>query len=451
MARTCVACGRANDDDSSYCKQCGAPLAPPPPGPGPGPARRGKPAPRWLVALVAVAVVALVAVMAIVFFPRGEGGDTAGSPRPTSGTTVAASPSPALDQYLAGAVGPKADKLAAIMSDGTVKPITRFSGQQIWQIAYSPDGTWLACIAGTWKRRDLWLFDTASGAARQPTASAGDIVAVDSIAWLSAHDLLVAGFTEPPTSTGENADFLIYDTASQDVTPLTGNGGVALRGVSLSASRDGHTVAFVTYTDRKTNSYGAATALEKLEVLDRTSGEVTELGHDQADFEVNARAFDAPLISPEGQAVIYRRTGSDVGTGYTVVGVDGSVLMPEKEALMPAGYAWDPGGTKVVFSGQPASSSDGTAPVVFWEFDTEAGGAPRILAKYDGASVQDLSWSPDGSTIAWAAYDPKTDWRSGTVYLMPAGGGDSTVLVKQALSPVWAPRAAPPLQTSPSP
>ena len=34
---------------------------------------------------------------------------------------------------------------------------------------------------------------------------------------------------------------------------------------------------------------------------------------------------------------------------------------------------------------------------------------------------------------------------------MPAAGGDSTTLVKGALSPVWAPKAAGSLQTSPSP
>jgi Tol biopolymer transport system component len=487
MARTCAACGRANDDDASFCQQCGAPLAaappappptttpasspaspgtppvassapPAPPGPPPappggaGPPRKGKPAPRWLVALVAVAVVALVAVMAFAFFPRGGKDDgVVESPSPTAGATVASSPSPALDQYLAGAVGPKADRLAAIMSDGSVKPITRFSGQQLWQIAYSPDGKWLACIAGTWKRRELWLFDSATAAARQVTAAATDVVAVDSIAWLSSHDLLLAGFTEAPKSTGENADFLVYDLVTEDVAPLTGNGGVALRGVSVSASQEGSRIAFVTYSDRKTDRYGMASATERLEVLDRTTGEIAELGHDKALFDVNARAFDAPLISPKGQAVIYRRAGSDVGTSYTVVGVDGTVLMPEKQTTMPAGYAWDPGGTKVVFTGQPITSASGTMPVTFWQFDTEAGGAPTVLAKYKDASVQSLSWSPDGSTIAWASYDRKMDWRTGTVYLMPAGGGDSSTLVKQALSPVWAPGAAEPLQTSPSP
>jgi Tol biopolymer transport system component len=484
MARTCDACGRANDDDAAFCQQCGAqlaapvvppvtaaPVAPPPPvplsGPPPvvppgappaappgaaGPPRRGKPAPPWLVVLVAIAVVALVAVMAFAFFPRGGNDEGAAeSTKPSTGATVSASPSAALDQYLAGAVGPKADQLGAIMSDGTVKPVTRFGGQQIWQIAYSPDGKWLACIAGTWRRRELWLFDTASGAARQPTASTADIVAVDSIAWLSPQELLMAGYTEKPKATGMNADFLVYSTANEDFTPLSDNGGIAIRGVSVSASREGAKVAFVTYTDHKTDRYGMATATERLEVLDRASGVVTELGSHKAMFDVDARTFDEPLISPEGQAIIYRRAGSDVGTGYTVVSVDGTVLMPEKQATMPAGYAWDPGGTKVVFTGQPATSGSGNDPVTFWEFDTEAGGAPTVLARYKDAVVQDLSWSPDGSTIAWAEYDEKMDWRTGIVYLMPATGGDSNTLVKRALSPVWAPAAAEPLQVSPSP
>jgi Tol biopolymer transport system component len=473
MARVCAACGRANDDDARFCQQCGVSLAAPtqpeqkaatqppagaaPPAASPGNApvtppggqpRKGKPAPRWLAALVTVAVVALVAVMAFAFFPRGSGDEQ--SPKPTAGATVAASPSPALDQYLAGAVGPRADRLAAIMSDGAVTPITRFSGEQIWQIAYSPDGKWLACIAGTWRRSELWLFDAATGDAHQATAAATDIVAVESIAWLSSRDLLMAGYTETPKATGQNADFLVYDTVAEDFARLTGNGGVALRGVSVSASREGTKVAFVTYSDRKTDRYGMATAIERLEVLDRASGRVAEIGRHKALFDVNARAFDDPLISPEGQAIIYRRAGSDVGTSYTVVSVDGVVLMPAKQAIMPAGYAWDPGGTKVVFTGQPMSAN-GNAPVTFWEFDTETGGAPSVLARYRDASVQDLSWSPDGSTIAWAEYDKKMDWHTGIVHLMPAGGGESTTLVKQALSPVWAPGAAEPLQTSPSP
>jgi Tol biopolymer transport system component len=401
--------------------------------------------------LVIIAIVALVAVMAFAFIPRGggDGDQHSPSPTPTVATTVEASPSPALGEYLAGAVGPKADRLAAILSDGTVQPVTRFAGQQIWHIAYSPDGTWLACVAGTYRRSELWLFDTETGDAKQATANTPDIVAVDSIAWLSPTELLVAGYTETPRSTGQNADFLVYDTTSGQFSPLTGSGGVALRGVSVSASTTGDKVAFVTYTDQKTDKYGMASALERLDVLDRASAVVTTLGKNKALFDVNARAFDDPLISPNGQAIIYRRAGSDVGTSYTVIGTDGTVLMPKKEAMMPAGYAWDPDGTKVVFTGQPLSSS-GSQPVSFWLFDTQTGGDPTVIARYAHTAVQDLAWSPDGSTIAWAEYDQK-EYETGTIFLMPATGGDSSPLAKNALSPAWAPGAREPLQTSPSP
>jgi Tol biopolymer transport system component len=473
MARTCAACGRANDDDASFCQQCGAPLGPPPPPvappasgqtfaaavspPPPPPAsppgeppRKGKPAPRWLVALVIVAIVVLVAVMAFAFIPRGRSGDGGGqSPTPTAAATVDASPSPGLGEYLAGAVGVKADRLAAILRDGTVLPVTRFARQQIWHIAYSPDGKWLACVAGTYRSSELWLFDTETGDAKQATADTPEVVAVDSIAWLSPAELLVAGYTETPRSTGQNADFLVYDTVNGKFSPLTGSGGVALRGVSVSASRGGGTIAFVTYTDRKTDQYGMASALERLEVLDRPSGEVKALGENTALFDVNARAFDDPLISPSGEALIYRRAGSDVGTSYTVISTDGSVLMPEKEAMMPAGYAWDPEGTKVVFTGQPLSSS-GNQPVSFWLFDTQTGEDPKVIARYAHTAVQDLAWSPDGSVIAWAEYDQK-QYETGTIYVMPATGGDSDPLAKNALSPAWAPGAKEPLQVSPSP
>ena len=526
MARTCPACGRANDDDASFCQGCGAaiadalhqappappappgaPVSPPaalaageaepaepqpqtplqatgqsmpaataftypgsaaaapgpppePPGPPPGagppiagPPPRNRRTRGWVVILVVAVIIAVAAVAALVLLPSDGAPDGAtDSPTPSAGAPVGVSPSPALGTFLAGAVGPKADRLATITADGIVKPITRFSGQQIWQIAYSPDGKWLACIAGTFKRSELWLFDAASGAARQATANTPNVVAVDSIAWLSPTELLVAGFTETPKATGQSADFLVYDAGTQEFAPLLDSGGVSLRGVAVSASSDGTRVAFVTYTDVKTGQYGQVTATERLDLLDRASGAVTELDQSKAFFDVNARAFDEPLISPSGEAIIFRRAGSDVGTSYTVVGADGTVLMPAKETQFPAGYAWDPEGSKVVFTGhslKPAANASGVGPAIFWIFDTRSG-STQTVARYQDTMVQDLSWSPDGKTIAWAEYE-QDRYQTGSVYLMPADGGDSQTLVQEALSPVWAPDGAPSLQTSPSP
>ena len=464
MARSCPTCGRANDDDARFCQGCGAAVAQgaaarppvtPPPWPRTPPAGPGKPGrdtPAWLIVAIVAAAIALIGVMALVMISRDEKrADGGSSPTPMARMSVVISPTPAFGQYLAGAVGARADRLATIAADGSVEPVARFDGDEIRQIAYSPDGKWLACVAGTYRRSELWLFDTATGDALQATAGTPAVVAVDSIAWLSPRELLVAGYTETPKATGQIAGFLVYDQARGTFRPLLDDGGMPLRGISVSASRDGATVAFVTYTDVKNGRNEMVTATERLGVIDRASGAVTELGTNEALFHVNARAFDDPLISPSGDAIIYRRAGSDVGTSYTVVGTDGAMLMPGKETSMPAGYAWDPEGTRVVFTGRPIKSGTDTGTTIFWQFDTEAGGAPTEIARYQNADVQDLSWSPDGATIAWAGYDRKKEWRTGRIYLMPATGGDSAVLVEEALSPVWSPGTAESLQTSPNP
>jgi hypothetical protein len=210
-------------------------------------------------------------------------------------------------------------------------------------------------------------------------------------------------------------------------------------------------VAFVSYSGVKTGDEGAVSADERLWLLDRDSGELTLLGENEASFEVDARAFDGPLLSPSGAALIYHSAGSDVETSYTVIGADGSTLMAAKRTQVPAGCAWDTEGVRVVFTGHTLdpSSSSGLGPAVFWAFDTRTG-STEVLARYDDTMVQDLSWSPDGQTIAWAEWDQEK-YRTGRIYLMPATGGDSQALVKDALSPVWAPGAGPALETSTNP
>lgn len=463
VARICRTCGRANDDDASFCQGCGASLSQARPAP-PAPPPAAQPPPTteadggghgghsraWLAVIVVAVALAAAATAATVYFTLGDGsrGETEG---PVVEPTVAVSPATEVVSYLAGAVGPRADRLAAIDADGTVTPLGRFSGRRISRIAYSPDGAWLACVAGTERRSELWLFRTSTGDARQATAKMPAVVAVDSIAWLSPTELLVAGFKESPGQPGQNAHFLVYDVEHEGIAPLPDADGGPLAGVAVSASRDGTTVAFVSYSGVKTSDEGAVSADERLWLLDRDSGELTLLGENEASFEVDARAFDGPLLSPSGAALIYHSAGSDVETSYTVIGADGSTLMAAKRTQVPAGCAWDPEGVRVVFTGHTLdpSSSSGLGPAVFWAFDTRTG-STEVLARYDDTMVQDLSWSPDGQTIAWAEWDQEK-YRTGRIYLMPATGGDSQALVKDALSPVWAPGAGPALETSTNP
>jgi Tol biopolymer transport system component len=251
----------------------------------------------------------------------------------------------------------------------------------------------------------------------------------------------VAGFTTVPKNHGEVAELVQFDPAMHDpeTQPLKDADGVALRGVSVSASRDGNKIAFVTYTDQKIDQYGMATATEKLELADWQSGKVTELGSNQAQFDVNARRFDEPLIAPTGDAIMFRSAGSDVGTSYTVLDANGTTLMPTKELLYPAGYAWDPTGQKVVFTGHSTNWKGGSGdPTIFYVFDRTVGGAATEVARYKKTAVQSLSWSPDGAKIAFSEWNQDT-WATGNIYQMSPSGGDADKLAGQAMMPAYQP------------
>ncbi|HZL64012.1 MAG TPA: WD40 repeat domain-containing protein [Thermoleophilia bacterium] len=398
------------------------------------------------IVLIVVLIVAAVVAAAVVWWTvaRGSGdhGRPAASPVASRSASASASSSPAASEYLAAVVGRQGNVLGAVAADGTVRELATTLGPRFFHIAYSPDGRRIAVVAGTYKLQQLSIVDLQDGnAVTNVHITTPAVVGVDSVAWLGPDELLVSAFTTTPKSQGEDGDLLVYHPSDGSVLPLTDSSGAQLRGVEVSAARDGSRVAFVTYTDQKVDHYGNATALEHLDILDRFSGDVTELGTNKAYFEVNGRRFDDPLISPNGQAIIFRRAGSDVGTSYTVMSATGVTLMPAKELLFPAGYAWDPTGSKVVFTGQSADSNGtGKAPVSFYLFDTAQGGAPKVIATYGKTFVQDLAWSPDGSTIAWAEWD-KTRYRSGNLYVMPAGGGDSHRLADWAIMPAWAPGA----------
>lgn len=366
-------------------------------------------------------------------------GDGEPSPTPSAApTTAAITPSAAVqDFYLAAATGAKATTLSTISDGGAATTVARGLGGAIARIAWSPDGRLLACTAGSWLRPRLWLVDPATRAVSEVRLTAPAVKAVGSIAWLSADELLVAGFTVPPQDTSEVAELLIYNVTTRAVTRLSGSDGLPLRGVMPSASADGAKVAFVTYTNVRRKS-GFVEGTERLKLLDRSTGSVTELGTGKAYFDVNARRFDEPLISPDGNAIIFRSARSDVGTSCTVMDAAGTILMKERELLFPAGYAWDPTGQKVVFAGRALDATGMNDPVVFYVFDRGSGGAAGAIARFRKMAIQDLAWSPDGTTIAFAAWDPET-YETGTVYLMPATGGDADELVANALTPAWQP------------
>ncbi|HUS46498.1 MAG TPA: hypothetical protein VM098_00150 [Phycisphaerae bacterium] len=397
-----------------------------------------------------IGVLAVVAVAAAAIFVMTSGKDVDDASAPLASASASASPSastspePSITLYLAAATGPAANTLSTVSADGAVSEISGSLGKQVFQIAWSPDGRRLACIAGQWRHPRLWVTDVQTGETREVRIFTPAIVAFDSVVWLTPERLLVAGFTVTRKAQGEVAELLVYDAVAGAVSePVRNAEGVALRGVAVSASADGAIVAFVAYTDVKKDRYGMPTATERLQLLDRESGVVTELGTGKAWFDVNSRRFDDPLISPDGDAVIFRSAGSDVGTSYTVVDAAGTTLMPARELLYPAGYAWDPTGQKVVFTGHSTNWRGGSNdPAVFYLFDTATGGSAKVIAKYNKMAVQELSWSPDGQTIAFSGYD-EADYETGSIYQFSPDGGAAELLLHDALFPAFQPAGVP--------
>ena len=348
MARNCPACGRANDDDASFCQGCGAALA----GAPVQAAAAGVPRDAWAPARTAAADAAgrrrrrrrsptpsaaaapsragrqagaqvardahrrrgdraRVRCSSSSSFPRGDGKEpaTRGGPTPAAGAAVGVSPSAVASASTSPApsgprrTGSRRSRATARSSPSRASAASR-SGRSPTRRTASG---WPASPART-SAASCGSSTVPSGDARQATADTPGIVAVDSIAWLSEGQLLVAGYTEAPKATGQNAELLVYDVARTEVLAAASTpAGLALRGVSVSASRDGARVAFVTYTDRKTDKYGMATAQERLELLDRASGAVTRARRRTKRSSTSTRAPSTSLSS--------RRTARRSSTG----------------------------------------------------------------------------------------------------------------------------------------
>ena len=247
MARNCPSCGRANDNDARFCSGCGAeiaaaepvpaaapsaqasPAGPVHPAPPPastqgagGPPRKG-PSPALLIVIIVLVVAAAAAAAAVFFFivpaasDGGGGGETTSTPVASSSS---AAPTPSAGGFLAAAVGRQGNVLGTVAADGAVKELATTLGPQVFQIAYSPDGKRIACIAGDWKRPELSVLDVAQGTVQKVRIAKPALVAIDSMAWLGPQSLLVAGFTVTPKSQGEDAELLVYDPVAGSAEPL---------------------------------------------------------------------------------------------------------------------------------------------------------------------------------------------------------------------------------------
>jgi Tol biopolymer transport system component len=161
-----------------------------------------------------------------------------------------------------------------------------------------------------------------------------------------------------------------------------------------------------------------------------SDGRIWAARADGSEQRVLARGAE-PAWSPDGSRLAYVRGDR--------LWVDGRPLTPRRKGVQNSSPAWSPDGTALVFARFVTKGY--RTSIVVRELGTGAERVlveTRLLPRFDAVSQPD--WSPDGATIAYthSRIDSEADIRP-EIRTVPAAGGASTLLIRDAQSPAWSP------------
>lgn len=477
----CPKCGTQNPDGVTFCGSCATPLeaaaqAPeaaqaagaPPPIPG-GPAH-GAPPPGTggrnplLIVLVVVGVLALAAVAALIFvLVTGDDGpqptptpfantSASGSASPTASTSASASPSASPSATptdapvttIVAAFGAHSETLGTMDTVGNGAFLDTAVGKTLDDLQWSPDGKLIAYQERNdrygW-RSTLMVYDVAAGSAKPVSFGAITPKVVYGYAWVSPTEIVAAAFATLPKWRLKNGTLYRCDVAAGTAEPMKDGDGATLEGVDPSASTDGSRLAFCSYSP-----LGKSELTESLRLYDADSGAVSTVADATVYAEIEGRAFDRPLLSPDGTQIFTEQTGSDVGFGVTIYSVEGAKLASIDHLLFPCGAAWDKSGSgRLVFGGRRkelGESSvfmyDSATSDITTAFKLPPGGDDGY-----GNLLRDFAWSPDGDWIAYTIMSPRYDYNTEDLWMARTDGSDKTRVSRDAVSPSWADAVVP--------
>ena len=148
-------------------------------------------------------------------------------------------------------------------------------------------------------------------------------------------------------------------------------------------------------------------------------------------------ATGGPLrLSPDGRTVVFY--GLD---GITSIGIDGTGArllvagIPDRGGDAKHNLSWSPDGSRIAYSWHED----------VWVMNADGSNRRRLTTSPSGSGSYFPAWSPDGSTIAY--WHGSSDGRDGgpedaEIYTIPASGGEPTRLTHDDVSsiqPAWSP------------
>ncbi len=245
----------------------------------------------------------------------------------------------------------------------------------------SPDGRWIACLAEEQGAASVWLWPMDGGAGwRLADLGAG----INALNWSPDSQSLAL-------SSNRHGAYNIYrvELADGQVTRLTTDPRYEVNPVFTP---DGTHIVYVrlneAWTDHDVVMVPARGGLERTLVCDR----------DFFDYGFGS-AFGYPLISPNGQTLLFRSYRSG-WLNYWRVSVEGGEPTPLcAEAADQSDAVWSPDGQRVAY----CVNHDGTVGLNVAFID---GTAPQRLVAPTLGACSAPQWSPDGSRIAYLYQTP---------------------------------------------
>jgi hypothetical protein len=370
---------------------------------------------------------------------------------PSTAASPTASPSAtATTQAIAVAAGPKADTLALVSAGGSKTVLVPGHGHILTDVQISPDGRFIAYTELTGKDRyalapsRLMVYDVAAGTTAAVSFGALTPQAVGGHVWVSPTALVVVAFNATPKDVWTNGTLCRCDVVAGTAEALKDAGGGGLKGATPSASADGATLAFDSFSNykpAKVDSSGVetapATVVETLRVFDTAQGTLTTVASQKRILDVEGSPFGDASVSPDGTLIFTEQTGSDVGFEVTLYRTSGGKAMSRGSLVYPGGAAWNPGAAaQVAFAGSmyTADAAAASSGVLLWK--SSSVGMKQILRTSRLVPI-DVAWSPDGQWIAYTVGSPRHDYFTDDLWIVRADGTGGRRLMIDAGSPSW--------------